>query len=153
MYFSRKLSQSKILTPFGKSWVLLLVLNDVNKLLYRYPKLFLSFTFVNKLWNLQWWILVVSRNMFDISYLYLSCIPKHDFFLQESLCGCGPLTKLALFIYLVVPVAYGSSWARDWIQAAPVTAAVAMLNLLTHCTGPGIEPTPPQWHEPLQSSS
>ena len=34
------------------------------------------------------------------------------------------------------PTAYGSSGARDWIQAT----AAAMLDPLTHCTGLGIEP-------------
>ena len=34
------------------------------------------------------------------------------------------------------PVAYESSWARDWIQTIAVTYAktVAMLDPLTHCT-------------------
>ena len=39
------------------------------------------------------------------------------------------------FFFMAAPVAYGSSWARDGIQAAAVnyTAAVAMLDPLTHC--------------------
>ena len=42
---------------------------------------------------------------------------------------------------MAVPTAYGSSCARDWIQATAVTyiAVVAMPDPLTHCTGPGIE--------------
>ena len=48
-------------------------------------------------------------------------------------------------------MAYGSSWARDWIQATVVTsAAKATLDPLTHCARPGIKPAPPQQHKPLQ---
>ena len=45
--------------------------------------------------------------------------------------------------------AYGSSRARDGIQATTVTNATAATTLdpyLTHCTGPGTEPTQPQRH-------
>ena len=52
---------------------------------------------------------------------------------------------IILFIYLFLmaaTVAYGSSQARDWIQAAAVTyaTAVATPNPLIYCTGLGIEP-------------
>ena len=40
---------------------------------------------------------------------------------------------------MVTPMAYGSSWARDWIWAAAVTytAAVATMDPLTHWAGLG----------------
>ena len=46
-------------------------------------------------------------------------------------------------------MAYVSSWARDWMQAAAVAYATpeAMLGPLTHYTGPGIEPVP-RWELP-----
>ena len=52
-------------------------------------------------------------------------------------------------------MAYGSSQARNWIQAAAMTYATdaAMLDPLTHCARPGIEPRAPQQPEPLQSDS
>ena len=52
-------------------------------------------------------------------------------------------------------MAYGSSWARNWLQEAAMTYATAAAtpNPLTHCTGPGIEPAPLQRPELLQSDS
>ena len=47
------------------------------------------------------------------------------------------------------PIEYGSSWARDWIQAT----AVATPDPLTHAAGPGIKPTPLQQPEPLELGS
>ena len=46
------------------------------------------------------------------------------------------------FVFMAAPIAYGSFWAWDWVLAAAVTytAAVAMLDPLTHCTWPEIEP-------------
>lgn len=46
---------------------------------------------------------------------------------------------------MAVSAAYRSSWTKDWIQATDVTyaAAIAMLDLLTQCAWPGIEPEPP----------
>ena len=43
-------------------------------------------------------------------------------------------------------MAYGSSWARDWIQTSVVTyaSAVVMPDPLTHFTGPEMEPLPLQ---------
>ena len=43
---------------------------------------------------------------------------------------------------MAAPAAYGSSQARDWIWATAMTytTAAAMLDLLTHCAGPEIEP-------------
>ena len=52
-----------------------------------------------------------------------------------------------LFIYLAIPVAHESSRARNWSQAA------AMLDPLTHCVRPAIEPVPPQGPELLQIGS
>ena len=52
-----------------------------------------------------------------------------------------------IFIFfMATPVAYGSSWARDWIwtTAAIYTAAVATSDPLTHCTGWEIIPSPLQ---------
>lgn len=43
------------------------------------------------------------------------------------------------FLVFATLVAYGRSWARDWISATPI-----------HCTRPGIEPASQQWPEPLQ---
>ena len=40
------------------------------------------------------------------------------------------------FFLMAAPLAHGSSWAMDRIQAT----AVAMLDFLIHCTEPGIEP-------------
>ena len=53
------------------------------------------------------------------------------------------------------PAAYGSSRAKDWIQAIAVTytAAVSMPDPLIHSTGLGIEPAPPQQREPPQLDS
>ena len=50
-------------------------------------------------------------------------------------------------------MAYESSQDRDWIwaRAATYTVAEAMPDTLTHCTGPGIEPIPPQQPELMQS--
>ena len=42
------------------------------------------------------------------------------------------------FNIMAAPSAYGSSRARNWIQAADVAAPAP----LTHCTGPGIKPVP-----------
>ena len=52
---------------------------------------------------------------------------------------------------MAVPVAYGSSPARDWIQAAAnsYTTAVATPDLLTHCIKLGIEPMSLQQPKPL----
>ena len=50
---------------------------------------------------------------------------------------------------MAASTAHGSSQARDLIQAAALTNATgaAMLDPLTHCTGQGLEPTPPQQPE------
>ena len=48
--------------------------------------------------------------------------------------------------FMAALTAYGSSRAKDWIQAAAVTyaAAAAISDLLIHCPKPGIKPTPLQ---------
>ena len=53
---------------------------------------------------------------------------------------------LDLFFLFWPPYSIGSSQARDQIQVAVVTyaIAVAMQDHLTQCTGPGIEPV--SWH-------
>ena len=50
------------------------------------------------------------------------------------------------FLFFCLPPAYESCWARDQIQATVATnaAAAAILDPLTHCTGPGIRPE--TWH-------
>ena len=52
-------------------------------------------------------------------------------------------------------VAYGQSCPMDRMQATAATYATvaAMSDPLTHCSGLGIEPTPPQQPEPLQLDS
>lgn len=59
------------------------------------------------------------------------------------------------FSLMAKPMAYGSSWARAWIQAAAVIHApgVATPDPLTNYVELGIEPAPPQWPEPLQLDS
>ena len=55
-----------------------------------------------------------------------------------------------LFVcFMAEPSAYGSSQARDWIQAA----VVAMLDPVTHCARPGMEPVPLQWPKLWQLDS
>ena len=58
----------------------------------------------------------------------------------SGLLCCMSLTKhisLCTFCLMATFAAYGSSWATDWIWAAPATytAAAATLDPLTHCTG------------------
>ena len=58
------------------------------------------------------------------------------------------------FCFMALAMPYGNSWARLWIRviAATWTTVAATLDPLTHCAGPGIEPLPPQWPQPLQLS-
>ena len=58
---------------------------------------------------------------------------------------CGRDFYFYLFIFLALLKAYGSSQARDGIQAtaATYTTAAATPDPLTHCTGQGIKPAPP----------
>ena len=58
-------------------------------------------------------------------------------------------TDFFFFFLIAGPIEYGSSWARDWIQAT----AVATPDPLTHAAGPGIKPTPLQQPEPLELGS
>ena len=53
---------------------------------------------------------------------------------------------VCLFVLMAAFVAYGNFWARDCVWGL----AEAMLDHFTHCTRPGMEPTPPQWPELLQ---
>ena len=60
------------------------------------------------------------------------------------------------FILMAASTGYGSSWAKDWVQAADVTytAAIAIMpDPLTHCASRVIKPVPPQQPEPLQLDS
>ena len=61
--------------------------------------------------------------------------------------GWSTVSSLFLNFFMAALTVYGNSWARDWIWASVATylAAVATLDPLTHCVGPGIEPEPPQW--------
>jgi len=56
------------------------------------------------------------------------------------------LFKIFFLNFMATVAAFGSSWARDWIQAtvATYTTAMATPDPLIHCTGLGIEPAPPQ---------
>lgn len=47
---------------------------------------------------------------------------------------------------MATPMAYSSSFTRDWVQATTVTyaTAAAMLDPLTYHAGPGINPMPLQ---------
>ena len=50
--------------------------------------------------------------------------------------------------------AYGSFWAKEWIESElqlTYTTAMAIVDVLTPYTGLGIKPTPPQGPKPLQS--
>ena len=51
-----------------------------------------------------------------------------------------------MFVCLSAPTAYGSSQARDQIQATAAAYAIAavMPGPLTHCLGPGIQSALPQ---------
>ena len=57
-------------------------------------------------------------------------IPSYDFF----------LVFVCLF-FMAAPVTHGNSWARDWIPAT-YAQAVAMPDLLTHCSRLRIKPEP-----------
>ena len=63
------------------------------------------------------------------------------------------ITYLVFFFFYLpfsaLPMAYGSSWPRDKIQAIAATYTTAAATLtsggsLTHCARLGIEPEPPQ---------
>ena len=56
---------------------------------------------------------------------------------------------VCLFVLVAASTVYGSSQARDWIWAA----AAATPYILTHWAWQGIEPTPLQQPEPLQSDA
>ena len=60
-----------------------------------------------------------------------------------------------IFFLMTTSTAYGSSWAKDQIQAAAMnyTAAAATPDPLTGYTGPGIKPLPLQLPVLLQSDS
>lgn len=67
----------------------------------------------------------------------------------------GPLARVAgsgkirgPFFLMVIPAAYGSSWARHGIRAAAVThiAMLAALTFVSSGAGQGeIQPLPPPW--------
>ena len=59
------------------------------------------------------------------------------------------------YFFMAIPTAYGSSQARDWIQATAATWATAEVTpySLTHWAGPGIELAPLQQPEFLQLDS
>ena len=60
-----------------------------------------------------------------------------------------------IIFLMATSATYGSSQARDWSQAAAAmfAAAAVMLDHLTYCAGPGIEPALLQQLRPLQLDS
>ena len=80
----------------------------------------------------------MNSALFSIFYFY--------FFIKVELIYSIVTIYIYILFFMAAPRAYGSSWARDGIQASAVTqaTAVAMPDPLTHCTGSGIEPVPPQ---------
>ena len=64
----------------------------------------------------------------------------------------GFFVSLFFCLFLMAtPVAYGSSWARDWLRATGVTYATSFNPL--HKAGDWTHMAPPQQLEPLQSDS
>ena len=55
------------------------------------------------------------------------------------------ITIKFFFFLMATPVAYGSSWARDQIQAttADLCCSCTMLDPVNHCAGQGMEHTSP----------
>ena len=80
------------------------------------------------------------------SIFLLAASDSHECFIVSSITVYQEQFHL-FFFFFGFPMACGSSWARDWLRAAAVTLATAMaaLDTLTHCTGPGIKPTPVSW--------
>ena len=64
-------------------------------------------------------------------------------------------SSLPFFFLMAASMAYGSSQARDLklATAATCATAVAMLDPLSYCAGPEVEPMSPQLSELLQSDS
>ena len=67
------------------------------------------------------------------------------------------LMDFFFFFLMATPAAHGSSWARDWTQAAAATYTSQLWQFqilyLTHHTRLGNKPAPSQWPDPLQSDS
>ena len=68
---------------------------------------------------------------------------------------CVRARFFVVVVFMDAPAAYGSSRTRDGIQAAAVSATVAVAtpDPLTRCTRPGMELACPQQPEPLQLNS
>ena len=66
--------------------------------------------------------------------------------LTWSLRFCISFFFFNVFKFMVTPMAYGGSRAREWIGAIALTyaTAAAIPDPLTHCVRLGIEPMPPQ---------
>ena len=74
------------------------------------------------------------------------CANKQEY--TNECCTC----RGDLFLFLVAPVAYASSPARVRILSCSwdLCHSCSKATSLSHCTGPGMEPAPPQWPELLQ---
>ena len=71
----------------------------------------------------------------------------------EALCFFSFFYYYYYYYYLASPMAYGSCQARDWIdpQLQPIPQ-LQQAQSLTHCTGPGIKPSPLQRHHQIYNS-
>ena len=76
----------------------------------------------------------LSGQLVPLIFIYLLCM-----------CVC-------MYVFMAAPMAYGSSQARNWIQATAVTysSARATLNPLTHSPRTGMELAPLHWPKLLQ---
>ena len=77
-----------------------------------------------------------SKYQCQMDYLSLTAFNKGAFYFAANLRYCIPSFLPSL---MAKPVAYGSSWARDWIWAmdATYTTAVTTEDPLTHCASQG----------------
>jgi len=101
-----------------------------------------------------------GNHLFVLSLsLFLFAVVVHLFCFLDSTCKWNHMVFvfqfMNIYIYvciLATSVTYWSFWARDWIWATAVTytAAVAMLDPLTHFARLGIEPVPQQQPQLLQ---
>ena len=87
-------------------------------------------------------------------YLMISDV-EHLFIHLMAICISSSSFFFFFFNFLAAPEGYGSSQAKDWIQATAWTyaAAVTTPNPLIHCTRPRIKLASLQGPESLQSDS
>ena len=103
----------------------------------------LKFVYINKVFNDPCFIFVEQfLYAFSLSLTLAFIISIAIFFALSSFLAAASFIN-------------GNSQARDWIWATAVTYATeaAMPDPLIHYAGLGIEPSPPQWPEPLQLDS